>query len=89
MLKPKGIHLNDYAWSKLPWHKKLDLWISSLIPMWILNIVFAVIIGGACWAVFAFLAVFTMWDWGYFWTWWTRMWLGIWVLFIWLLLIKD
>ncbi|ARB06177.1 hypothetical protein FDH38_gp123 [Dinoroseobacter phage vB_DshS-R5C] len=87
--KPKSSPLNDTTWERLKWTQKLDQIVSAWFPQWLFNIVFAMIIGTACWSVFAFLAVFTMWDWSYFWTWWTRMWLGIWWLFIWLILVKS
>ncbi|HEY7823723.1 MAG TPA: hypothetical protein VIG24_12855 [Acidimicrobiia bacterium] len=87
--KPKDSHFSDHAWDKLSWSRKLDIWATSWIPSWFLNLFFAILMGTAIWFPFALLAVFTMWDWAYFWTWWSRMWLGIWWLFVWWLLVKD
>lgn len=70
------------------WYERLFVAIMRPIPDWLITTVFAVIFTLIVWTPLAFLAAFVGWDMEYFWTWWTRMWLGIWFL-IFMIILHD
>lgn len=57
-------------------------------PMWLIKSVLVVLWTACVWTPLALLAAFVMWDIAYFWTWWTRLWLGFWIVAF-AILIKD
>lgn len=56
----------------------LDRKCTPRFPKWLVVSVAAVIATAIVWTPLALATVFVFQDWGYFWTWWTRMWMALW-----------
>ena len=66
--KPKSCRINDETWKTLPFHKRLDIWVSDWLPMWVVEVVIASVFAAFVSVVVSGVIALAAWDPTWFWS---------------------
>lgn len=87
--KPESCRLNDTAWERLTFWKRLDIWVSSWMPMWVIILLIAIVFGMLFGGVISGVIAFAAWDISWMWGITARALYAGWSVVFWLILIAQ
>lgn len=65
--KPTDCLFNDETWKSISWQKRLDIWVSSWMPGWVINLAVATVFALLCSGVISGIIAFAAWDLSWLW----------------------